>query len=160
MPTTTIVKYKDWTFEVDFSTTKNTYDNANPGGADTCPCAYCKNFVANRDKYLGEAKEFFQSIGIDYKKDCETYWTTKLENGKHLYNGWFHFKGKIVSGPTCKSIDENKVTNIKLHSVSDNLCLGFYPDDTMSFFDNKDELVQVEFETAIPWTLENEAEPD
>jgi len=39
----TIVKYKDWTFEVDKTLTEQTYKNISGSGAETCVCNNCKN---------------------------------------------------------------------------------------------------------------------
>ena len=46
----TIVKFNDWTFEVDKSLTEQTYRNISASGAETCRCTNCKNYIAYRDR--------------------------------------------------------------------------------------------------------------
>lgn len=39
---TYIVKFKDWTLEVNKTLTEQTYKNISGSGADTCSCGYSK----------------------------------------------------------------------------------------------------------------------
>jgi hypothetical protein len=41
-------------------------------------------------------------------REAEVYHLTHLESGRHLYGGWFHFVGFIVSGSdAAKQVAEN-----------------------------------------------------
>src|SRR5690606_33023964 len=95
---TTIVKYKDWAFEVDKGLTEQTYKSISGSGADTCGCNDCINYVAYRDKvFPKEIIDLFHELGIDYRKEVEiTKWEI-LSNGLHHIGGWFHFKGRVLT---------------------------------------------------------------
>ncbi|MFZ1676849.1 MAG: hypothetical protein WAT91_06230, partial [Saprospiraceae bacterium] len=66
------LKYRIWNFEVDILSTVKTYENLSGGGADTCECYDCKNYVAYRENvYPDEVLQLFNKLGIDYRKDVE-----------------------------------------------------------------------------------------
>lgn len=57
---------------MDRELTKLTYEGFTLGGAESCGCDDCKNFVYNReDIYPEEIKKLFDQLGIDYKKETE-----------------------------------------------------------------------------------------
>ncbi|MDR3626456.1 MAG: hypothetical protein P4L45_06470 [Ignavibacteriaceae bacterium] len=67
-------------------------------------------------------------------------------------------KGRIVSGKDCNvSINKNS-SNIALTSITDNFSIGFTKDNTLSYFEDKEELVQIEFTMHIPRTIDNRTE--
>jgi hypothetical protein len=101
--TVTIVQYRDWKFEVDRELTRHTYESVSASGAESCACNDCKNYVACRDKiFPEEIKTLFSDLGIDYSKEVEiTPWET-LPGGLHHIGGWFHFKGRLLSGKDCR----------------------------------------------------------
>ena len=151
----TYYKYKDWKFEVDVPLNRQVYAGITDSGADSCPCDDCKNYVACRDQVFPAAiKELFDALGIDFRKEVEITHYQTLENGLHQIGGWFHFKGRIVSGKDYRkpSSDGNGYT-LDLTAVTDNFDLGFAPGSALSFFKEKDNLVQVEFMTSIPWVI-------
>lgn len=151
--------YRDWVFEVDKEITQATYEQVECSGADSCTCNDCKNFVASRDKaYPAEIRHLFERLGIDIIKESEVCHYTRLENGLHYYGGWFHFKGKIKQGKDCTVAQPYGGYTFDLTPVSSTFRIGFRTDSTLTFFEDKEELVQVEFETHIPWTIDKELE--
>ncbi len=150
------VKYKDWEFEVDQELTRQTYDNVTLSGADSCICKDCKNYVAYRDKvFSDEIKELFDDLGIDYRKEVEITSFETLPNGLHHIGGWYHFKGRLVSGKNYRipQPDNNGYT-LDLTKVEDNFSIGFASGNDLTHFTDKTDLVQIEFMTYIPWVID------
>jgi hypothetical protein len=40
----------------------------------------------------------FAKIGIEPNREAEVYQMVRLESGRHLYGGWFHFVGSLLPG--------------------------------------------------------------
>jgi hypothetical protein len=96
----TQITYRDWIFDSDVDQTRAGYETITAGGAETCNCAGCRNFLAQRDSiFPAEVLQLFLKLGVDYKRDAEIYHTARLELGRHLYGGWFHFVGIILKKP-------------------------------------------------------------
>jgi hypothetical protein len=154
------VKYRDWEFEVDFLLTQQAYQKFPAGGSDTCNCSDCKNYSAYKNNvFPEEIKKLFIELGVDFKKEVEIWSIHKLGNGFHKIAGWFHFKGKIISGVDCRKMkkDGNGYTT-DLTSISENFEIGFTPGSDLTFFDKKDGLIQIEFIADIPWVIEKSLE--
>ena len=153
--TSIIVKYKDWEFEVDKELTSQTYDNISLSGADTCRCNDCKNYVAYRDKVFPDGvKELFENLGINYRKEVEVSHWEKLDNGLFHIGGWFHFKGKVLSGKNYRVPLQGGGFTFDLTKVSENFSIGFAEGNDLTFFEDKTGLVQIEFDTNIPWVID------
>lgn len=156
------VQFRDWVFEVDSDLTRQTYAKRSSGGTEGCPCNDCKNYRQQKDvAFPGEALELFENVGIDSTKECETFTLEKIPSGLYRYSGWFHFAGKIISGEDCvKPIIDDKTFQIDLSNINENFKIGFTRDNALSFFDDSIELVQVEFETRLPWVIQEQSELD
>jgi hypothetical protein len=86
----------EWLFMCDRKATADAYTRAQAGGADTCACDCCRNFVAVRDSvFPGAFLTLLDSLGIDPHKDGEVYHNGRLAPGRHDYGGWFHFVGSL-----------------------------------------------------------------
>ena len=154
-----IVKFKDWTFEVDKALTEQTYERNSGSGADTCSCNDCKNYVAYRDKvFPTEIIQLFSDLGIDFRKEVEiTTWET-LPNRLHHIGGWFHFKGQLLTGKDFRVPIPSGGHTFDLTRITDNFSIGFAEGNDLTFFDNKFGLVQIEFDTNIPWIIDKSLE--
>jgi len=151
---TTTIKYKDWNLTVDKEVTKNAYDSLTVGSAESCDCNDCKNFSANKDKvYPDEVKRLFDQLGIDYKKETEISHYCRQTNGLHHYGGWFHFKGQF-KGKDCTVPLHAGGHTLDLTPVTENFSIGFRVDSSLTIFADKEGLVQIEFESKIPWTID------
>jgi hypothetical protein len=144
------LRYRDWVFEVDKELTELTYEKILKSGADACSCIDCHNYTKYRENIFPyEIKQLLGELGINYRKEVEIY--TIDENQDRLVCGWFHFKGRIVSGKDCNvSINKNS-SNITLTRITDNFSIGFTKDNALSYFEDKEELVQIEFAANISW---------
>lgn len=137
------INFHDWVLECDVEATREAYSIVEKGSADSCSCNYCKNFVALRDEVFQEGiAELLETLGVDYKKDAETYEAT-LEKNKHCYALWFHSIGRIIK--------KGEPVTLK-----NKLIVYFLESKSLSFdvFENKN-LIQIEIENAVlPWVLE------
>lgn len=152
--TTTTVKFRDWTFEVDKALTEQTYRNISDSGADTCSCNECKNYVAYRDKvFPKEVTDLFGDLGIDYRKEVEITSYETLPNGLHHIGGWFHFKGRVLTGKDYRVPLPSGGYTFDLTPITNNFSIGFAEGTDLTFFEDKTNLVQMEFDTNIPWVI-------
>lgn len=158
--TMTEITYKSWKFQVDQKLTASTYATVAKGSAEEDESIEGINFAKQRDKvYPKEIKDLFQQLGIDYKKETEVSHHLNLENGMHIYTGWFHFKGTF-EGPDYleKHSEDNKEFNTK--EITKKFSIGFRNESFLTHFEDRSNLVQVEFECMIPWVLDLEFEPE
>ena len=113
----TQITYRDWILDCDVAATRAGYETISAGGAETCGCAGCRNFLAQRDSaYPAEVLNLFNELGVNYKRDAETYHTARLEPGLHLYGSWFHLVGAIVKEP----IGPAALNNLTVDFIPDN----------------------------------------
>lgn len=157
--TVTKVKYRDWEFEVDRDLTRQTYEKISISGAESCICNDCKNYVAYRDNvFSDEIRTLFDDLGVDYKKEVEITSFETLPNGLHHIGGWFHFKGRVLNGKDYRIPLPSGGHTIDLTAVTDNFSIGFAEGGDLTFFSDKNGLIQVEFMAFIPWVIDKSLE--
>jgi hypothetical protein len=138
----TQITYRDWTFDSDVDLTRAGYETITAGGAETCDCVGCRNFLAQRDSvFPAEVLQLFLKLGVDYKRDAEIYHTARLEPSLHLYGGWFHFVGTILKQPIGPA-------------TLDEFTIDFIPNNALAakVFENQ-PLVRIEITVKLPWVL-------
>lgn len=156
---TSTLHYREWTFEVNRDLTQKTYAAVVGSGADTCVCNDCKNYVAYRDHvFPTEITTLLADLGIDYRKEVEVFSYEVLPNGRHHLAGWFHFKGRVLAGPDYREPLPGGGHTLNLTSITDNFSIGFAEGSALAHFEDKKGLVQVEFETTIPWVIDKALE--
>jgi hypothetical protein len=150
------VTFKDWVFEVDRSLNEAHYATFVSDGAATCGCGNCENYLACRnDIFPDEVKKLFENLGIDYKKDVDIMTNYKTSDGLYNTMGWFHFKGRIIAGETSAiPLPEGNGYSITLINIVENFSIGFSNRDNLSSFENNDDVIELTFETNIPWVLD------
>ena len=155
-----IISFKDWILKVDREATFTTYASVQNGSAGECDCTECKNYLASRDGlFPAEVKLLLCQLGIDYKKEVEVWRMFKGENGKHRYSGYFHFKGGF-EGKDCFITNDGKNGTFSLTAINESFSIGFRFADELTFFKAGEQLVQIEFEVDVPWTVERRVEPE
>jgi len=97
--------------------------------------------------FPAEVLDLFHHLGVDYKRDAETYHMAPLEPGLHLYGAWFHFVGTISKQPAGPA-------------TLDTFTIDFIPHNALAAkaFENQ-PLVQIEITVKLPWVL-SDAETD
>jgi hypothetical protein len=146
------MRIKDWLLNVDVEQTARIYSQFHTF-AESCGCLYCCNYTEVAKRFSIELHSFFQSLGIDPIKCAgEIMDFGQLENGLHLYGGWYHLVGKIIDGPDCMVPPENwdKISLIKIDSFE----MGFTKKLQLVSPNFTESVVQLEFEAEIPWVLE------
>lgn len=142
--------HKNWEFFVEKEETEHIYQNFD---FKPCECLYCKNFEEQKDNiFPKECLELFGKLGIDYRKYAEICCPFP-ENDWWIYSGWYHFKGEF-NGINAKVQENNQVFYIEMTPITETFSLGFHYDNSLTFFNPMDKLVQVEFEIKIPWVLD------
>jgi hypothetical protein len=154
----TTAKFRRWRIEYDAEATRNAYAQVLQGCPERCGCDPCKNFAAARGyAYPTEIRAFFELLGIDINKEPEVYHNCRLENGLHSYGGWFHFIGSIENGRDAwKQIAENS-QQFDPEQVTDQFAVGLTRRTALipaSF--GEQQVVQIEFETKIPWVIDSD----
>jgi hypothetical protein len=137
--------FGQWQFEYDPEATQLAYSHVERGGAESCNCNGCRNFVAVRDRVFPKAfLEFLASVGIDPLKDAEIYHNARFSPGHHDYGGWFHFVGRLKVDGDFGVVDFGA-------GFTAWLCKASAPG--LSTFEGL-PLVQLEFHSeAVPWVL-------
>jgi hypothetical protein len=86
----------EWQFTSELDATQAAYARIGAGGADTCDCNTCRDFVAARERAFPPSfLSLLGSLGIDWHKDGEVYHNARLAPGRHDYAGWYHFVGTL-----------------------------------------------------------------
>ena len=96
----TTVVFGPWTVKSYTETTRRRYRSITESGSERCQCDNCENFAQARDQmYPPEVLAFFDSVGIDLRKESEVHYYGRTAAGLHTYRGWFYFSGVIEQGP-------------------------------------------------------------
>jgi hypothetical protein len=88
----------DQTIRYDRDATAAIYGSLEHGFAEECGCLFCKNFAAQRNLvYPASFRALLEQLGIDPNKEGEAFEYGPVEDGCHLYGGWFYFVGEMVT---------------------------------------------------------------
>ena len=92
------VRVGDQTVRYDREATATIYGTLRQGGAEECGCIFCRNFAAQRSAiYPASFTGLLEQLGIDPDKEGEVFQYGPVEDGCHLYGGWFYFVGEMVA---------------------------------------------------------------
>jgi hypothetical protein len=155
------VRFGGWQLSCDPESTRKAYAAVQTGGPEECGCKPCLNFIAARYQiYDPDVLALLGRLGISPNREVEIYHMARLESGRHLYGGWFHFVGSIVSGDDAAEKVSENIWRPNLEENGEYFSLGF---------SSKRELVrepfaglplvQLEFIAKVPWVLPT-GEPD
>ncbi|NRF41032.1 hypothetical protein HQN83_20075 [Pedobacter sp. LMG 31643] len=155
-----LVAFRDWTLTVDREVTKATYASVVNGSAEDCKCPECLNYIQGRDKaFPDEIKSLFDMLGVDYRKESEVWRMYKHKDGLHIYSGFFHFKGSF-EGRDCFVTADGRNGTFSMTDINESFSIGFRIVSDLAYFKDYENLVQVEFEVKIPWTIDEKLECD
>lgn len=94
----TEMRIGDQTIRYDRDATAAVYGSLEHGSAEECGCIFCKNFAAQRNLvYPASFRALLEHLGIDPNKEGEAFEYGPVEDGCHLYGGWFYFVGEMVT---------------------------------------------------------------
>jgi hypothetical protein len=144
------IEFVGWTMDCDVDATRLAYAGMSLGGPEECGCLHCRNFAAARPQlYPSAALTLFERLGIDSTRETEVYYLAPdgsdadkpPEMQMHLYGGWFHAIGDVV-------------TDREEYEVSQDFQLTIIPGGAVippSFPDTP--LFRIEFSVHVPWVL-------
>lgn len=144
----------DWELEVDSTATGRAQAARESGSPESCGCLHCRNLVAARHlTYPRGFSELLDRLGIPTDRESEVYHCGEIEPGLHFYGGWFHFVGRIVTGPECHT---RRPTGgpVELKDLSEHFSVGFTQKVALvppSF--PAGSIGQIEFSAKVPWVL-------
>ena len=154
----TKITYRNWKIEVDKELTTAAYSRLRFSSSEGCDCIYCTNYHKNKEiVFPPEIENLFDKLGIDKTKEPEISHMTKLESGLHLYSGWFHFKGKFEGKDCSIPLLNGNGTTLHLEEITSRFRIGFTKTVHNTIFDDKNELVQIEFDCQIPWVIDKKS---
>lgn len=95
--------------EVDSIATASVY-RKRPTFIEACGCLACQNFVAACSMLPEDLRTLFDTLGVDPRKEeGDIGHFGRLEDGMHLYNGFYHANGRIIEqGPPMEWSFEDK----------------------------------------------------
>lgn len=97
-----------YVLDIDVERTRNTYRTIEKGGAESCGCSSCRNYLsALPDALPKELLRFLSEAGIDVRKDAEVYENGEVSPGIRSYGGEYYFWGSIVAEPKKEQIFAN-----------------------------------------------------
>lgn len=145
--------FKRWEIAYDREATLKALDGFT-GDPELCGCEDCRNFIT-AEPYPEEVLSLFQTLGIHPYRASEFYREMRIAPGLHLYGGWFHFVGSIVSGKDAKQpLSENSWAH-ELEAVNDSFALGFTSQlELVPVSFPSAPLVQLEIEARVPWVID------
>ncbi len=123
-----------------------------------CTCNQCRNFdAAAGQTFPSEFVTLVEALGVDATKPVELCHWYREPSGLYLTGGWFHFVGSILAGEDAMHWENNTGT-FRFEELVSGLEFGF----TVRLALVREvfaglPLVQLEFQTRVPWVL---AEPE
>jgi len=94
-------------------------------------------------------------MGASIDKESEIYHTTILPSGLHLYGGWFHVIGSIVSGGDAEVMTGPHSSKFEMDKYGEHFWVGptcknhLLPKTFPAL-----PVVQLEFQAEVPWVIE------
>jgi|ERR1700722_5080468 hypothetical protein len=145
-----------WEIESDPETTRRSCGAIPKSGPEECGCEPCLNFIAARSQiYSADFLAMLAVLGISVERELEVYHMGRLTSGFHLYGGWFHFAGKILSGADAMKQVAEKSWQPDLYKATDRFSFGFTTrvQQVKKAFAGL-PLVQLEFSAEVPWLID------
>lgn len=152
------MKIGNWIVEIDVEGTKAFY-HAYHQITKGCDCIYCKNYVIATELLPKTVIDFFRSLGIDPTKEGEVSEYCENEDGSHLYGGFYHVMGQIISGPDCWIKTGEEISHLETNNLVEISGFKFGFTYGLSLLPDRfpKPALQLEFEGNIPWVLEEKS---
>jgi hypothetical protein len=142
----TEMRVGDQTVRYDRDATVAIYGKMVGGFAEKCGCVFCKNFATQRNLvYPASFRALLEQLGADPNKEGEAFECAPVEDGCHLYGGWFYFVGELVTAGerNCNAPDSHYFEYFFTKA---------HPNDRV--FDGG-PMLALEFTTHVKWVLED-----
>lgn len=133
----------NWNILFDREATVAAYARIPRGGAESCRCDPCRNWVESRGQILPrELRDLLERLGIPPDRDAEVYHDGRLDSGLHSYGGWYHFVGRVVRGER----EDAPLLEFGFFRVFFHSSPGLVPEAFAG-----QPVVQLEFMAEVPW---------
>jgi hypothetical protein len=145
----TEMRIGDQTIRCDRNATAEVYGSLEHGFAEECGCIFCKNFAAQRNQvYPASFRALLEQLGIDPNKEGEAFEYGPVEDGCHLYGGWFYFVGEMVTAGerNCNAPDSHYFESFFTAAHPRNRAFRGGP------------MLAIEFTTHVKWVLPESAD--
>ena len=87
----------DQTIRYDREATAAIYATIQHGDAEECGCPECQNFARQRSSAYPETfLALLEQLGIDPQKEGEVFYGCPVDDGCHMYGGWFFLVGELI----------------------------------------------------------------
>lgn len=116
-----------WIVRLDKEKTKDFYDKFH-FITDDCSCDYCVNYVKATAFLPQKLLNIFMQLGIDPRKEGKIYHCCDNENGTHLYGGFYHIIGELITGDDCWEKASDSTSNDRFLKMEDGYSIGFTRD--------------------------------
>jgi hypothetical protein len=141
-----------WLIEHDPDATRRCYAQL-PNGID-CKCQHCRNFESSvGSAFPAEFQPLADVLGVDVAKPAELCHYCREPSGLYLTGGWFHFIGSILKGEDVVERSKGWGT-FRFEQLVPGFDFGLSAQLALvraPFEGNP--LVQLEFQTRVPWVL-------
>ena len=151
------IRFGPWRIACDVASTQAAYGARGQGSPEECGCRECRNFAAARDAaYPPAARALLARLGVTPIREAEIFHGGPAADGEHVYGGWFHIVGDLVEGADAKVQLSPTSGRIEFVPVARPFEVGFTRDTLLvpSDFPPEESLLQVEFQTRVPWVLD------
>jgi len=92
------VQFGPWTIAIDERATAKAASMIVPG-TERCGCFFCRQFRHGRATLGYRFFDDLTALGIAPERETDVTHFRELEDGSHLFLGWYHIVGEIVAGP-------------------------------------------------------------
>ena len=143
------LKIGSWIIEVDVNKTKAYYAKQ---PLITKDWDSEENYVLACKTFSKEVKDFFNTLGIDPRKQGEVNEYKENEEGSHIYGGFYFTVGKIISGPDfLVHTEEGSMPNFE---TINGIQIAFTDELAMPPGEDLPKpVIQLEFQLKVPWLL-------
>lgn len=148
-----------WQLEHDSDTTRSCFARLPIGSG--CECQECRNFLAALEQaFPPEFCAIADQLGIDIRKPAELAHYGREPSGFLIAGGWFHFVGSIMSGEDALRYDSQGTGRFYLEHLAPAFEVGFSSHAALVAEPFRSHpVIQLEFETRVPWLLGEEYAP-
>lgn len=132
---------------------------------DECRCRECRNMkaaLALPDGMPAELRALLATLGAEEATWSRRFHVDALDSGRHLYGGWLHVVGEVISGPDCRiPLGDGTLFELCLEPLGAHAAVGLsgvtqlVPEEL-----TVRPLVQVELQVELPWCLADEPHED
>lgn len=149
------IDFGPWTLLARPEQTRAAFARMGRGGAEECTCLPCRNFAAARERiYPPAVRELFARLGVDYRKEAEAVHHGRLDDGRHLYGGWLHCVGTLVSGPDVRVPTGPGTSTFSFEPFGEAFGMGISRNAVLVEPELRGlPLLQLEIEAKVPWLL-------